>query len=246
MSALPLLYLLLVAFQLSLGAAWMIGSGRSDSFRSLTKHSTAKRPIPLERRDFLTTLVSATLLVPLSTTAKCTDIDSCREIGERKDAANLAANPITRLGGGLEYKVLAPGFGDEKVTEKSKIKLIYSISQANGSYMYSRGFGYNKIDLGDGKQVSDLGFDSLSPQMGSKEIPIGIQKSMVGMKRGERRRIDCPAALGLETSDWNPQPTNFRGRQQIKDYQSTLKGRGSTQPPFAAPTIWDVEILSIR
>jgi hypothetical protein len=259
MTALTLLYwyLLLVAFRLPLSNAWMIGSGGVDSFKSPTRHSTPKRPILLEhsRRCVLTTLVSATLLVPLSSpsNAKCTDIESCREIGERKDAANLAANPITRLGSGLEYKVLTPGFGDDKVTETSKIKLIYSISQANGSYMYSRGFGYNKIDIGkqqqqqqQQQQVSDLGLDSLSVQMGSKEIPIGIQKAAVGMKRGERRRIDCPAALGFETSDWNPQPTNFRGRQQIKDYQSTLRGRGSTQPPFAAHTIWDVEILSIR
>jgi hypothetical protein len=249
MTALPLLYLLLVTFLISPGAAWTIGPARSDSLENLTKHSATQRPIALERRDFFTSaLISATLVVPLSSNARCTDIDSCREIGERKDATNLAANPITRLGGGLEYKVLTPGLGGERVTEKSKIKLIYSISQANGSYMYSRGFGYNKIDLGDAgkKKVSDLGLDSLSLQMGSKEVPIGIQRGVVGMTRGERRRINCPASLGFETSDWNPQPTDFRGRQQIKDYQSTLKGRGSTQPPFAAPTIWDVEVVSIR
>lgn len=248
MTALSLLYLLLVAFRLSIGIAWLTGPRWSVSLTSLAKRSAGKHPVPLERRDFLW-VVSATLLVavPVPANAKCTDIDSCREIGEQKDAADLAANPIVRLGGGLQYKVLTPGFGEQSVTENAKVNMIYSINQANGSYMYSRGFGYNKIDAGNGEKVSDLGLDSLTLDMGSSnEVPVGIQKAMVGMKRGERRRISCPAALGFETSDWNPKPTTFRGRQQIKDYQSTLKGRGSTQPPFAAPTIWDVEIVSIH
>lgn len=239
-----LVYVLLVVFRLSLGAAWSIGSGRCER---LTKHSERLLPCPplADRRAFLT--AAAIALLPLPSYAKCTDIDSCREIGERKDAEDLAANPIVRLGDGLQYKVLRPGLGNqERITERSKVKIIYSISQANGSYMYSRGFGYNKIDAGDGTKVSDLGLDYLALQMGSKDIPVGVQKAMVGMKRGERRRIGCPAELGFETSDWNPQPTTFRGKQQIKDYQNVLYGRGSTQPPFPLGTIWDVEVLSIR
>jgi FKBP-type peptidyl-prolyl cis-trans isomerase len=201
------------------------------------------------RRQFLatTTGVLTVLISPnMPALAKCTDIESCREIGEKKDQANLAANPVVSLGGGLQYKVLNVGMGDQTVFEKDKVKIIYTISQANGVYMYSRGFGYNKIDAGDGKKVSDLNLDSLIVHMGEKEVPIGIQQAMMGMKRGERRRIIVPPLVGFETSDWNPQPVALRERKQIQNYQQRLLGRGDTQPPFPAPTIWDVEVLSIR
>ena len=231
----------------------MAWSNHSPKISENNINSAAARDGFTSRRTLLT--ITTASLVALTTTpldaasAKCTDIESCREIGERKDAENLKANPIVRLGGGLQFKVLRPGVGDQVVQESSKVNLIYSISQANGSYMYSRGFGYNKINV-NGKQVSDAdGLDSLTVTMNdehSNSIPVGIQKSMIGMKRGERRRIECPPALGFETSNWQPEPSTFRGKQQVKDYKNTLYGRGSTQPPFPAPTIWDVEVLSIR
>eukprot|EP00527_Entomoneis_sp_CCMP2396_P004235 CAMPEP_0198138444 /NCGR_PEP_ID=MMETSP1443-20131203/1866_1 /TAXON_ID=186043 /ORGANISM="Entomoneis sp., Strain CCMP2396" /LENGTH=309 /DNA_ID=CAMNT_0043800231 /DNA_START=17 /DNA_END=943 /DNA_ORIENTATION=- len=185
--------------------------------------------------------------------AKCTDIDSCREIGERKEQEYLAANPIVRLGSGLQYKVLNTGVGPETVPDVAaaaagrKVAIAYTISQANGSYMYSRGFGYNKVDiLGNGQLAQDTSsVDSLLITLGSKEVPVGIQRAIGGMQRGEKRRIECPPSLGFETSDWNPQPADFRGRQQIKDYQGKLFGRGDTQPPFPSPTVWDVEIVKI-
>jgi hypothetical protein len=196
--------------------------------------------------------------------SSCSDIETCREIGERKDAANLAANPILRIPGypGLQYKVLNPGLGEDTVSEASKmVKIMYSVSQANGRYMYSRGFGFNKIKeagggmtnmmIGGQQTFSDYGVDGLIVDMSqigndSRVLPIGIQRAMVGMKRGERRRIQCPQAFGFETSDWNPRPTDFRGEQQIKDYQALIWGRGDTQPAFTSPTIWDVEVISIR
>lgn len=187
----------------------------------------------------------AAMMVPSLAWARCTDIESCREIGERKDAENLAKNPITKLGNGLQYKVLAAGVGDRAVKKDSNIKITYSISQGNGSYMYSRGFGYNKIDAGSGQKVDDLGLDSLAVRMGSTAIPVGIQTALLGAKRGERRRIECPAPLGFETSNWEPTPTTFRGERQMIDYRNTLTGRGGGLA-FPAPTIWDVEVVSIR
>jgi len=180
--------------------------------------------------------------------AKCTDIESCREIGERKDQELMKANPVIRLGGGLQYKVLNPGVGTDLVPEESgsRVSIAYTISQGTGSYMYSRGFGYNKVDVGNGQMVPDIGsIDSLLVTMGAKDVPVGIQRALVGMKKGEKRRVEVPPSVGFETSDWNPQPTTFRGKQQIKDYQGRLFGRGDTQPPFPAPTIWDVEVLRI-
>jgi hypothetical protein len=188
--------------------------------------------------------------------AKCRDLESCREIGEQKDMAKAAATPIVRLGGGLQYKVLTAGLGNDVVTEESKtVKIAYSIAAANGSYMYSRGFGFNQIDAGNGRQVSDLGLDGLVVSMrdaGSRssseqrEVPVGIRQALMGMKRGEKRRIECPPSLGFETSDWKPVPTTYRGQRQIVDYKNRLYGRGTSQPPFPSPTIWDVEVLSLR
>ena len=183
-----------------------------------------------------------------SSASSCTDIETCREIGERRDAENLAQNPITRLGDGLQFKVLAAGIGPDNVQPDSRIQIIYSVSQANGSYMFSRGMGYNKININNNnqQQVSDFGLDSLSVTMGSTAtIPVGVQRALLGAKRGERRRIQCPPRLGFETSDWNPKPTTFRGERQMIDYRSTLTG-SSGGLAFPAPTIWDVEVVSIR
>eukprot|EP00977_Amphora_coffeiformis_P013108 scaffold3364_cov161-Amphora_coffeaeformis.AAC.3 len=210
------------------------------------------------RRSVLKTAVKSALVVsssslflnpqPVSAKSKfsatCTDLESCREIGEQKDAANLAAYPIVRLGDqGLQYKVLAVGLGDETVTENTdSVKIAYSISQASGSYMYSQGFGFNKLDAGNGKQVADLGLDGITVHMKNdraKEVPVGVKQAIVGMKRGEKRRIVVPPALGFETSDWNPKPSTFRGERQIISYQNVLTGRRGQLPPFPAPTIWD-------
>ena len=190
------------------------------------------------------------LLHPNPALAKCKDLDSCREIGEQKDAADLAANPIIRLDGGLQYKVLNAGVGAAQVTEQTKTATIaYSISQANGKYMYSQGYGYNKIDAGNGRQMADLGMNGLTVHLqdpNAKEVPLGVRLAMMGMKRGEKRRIEVPPALGFATSDWNPKPTTYRGERQILAYQNRLYGNGLTQPPFPAPTIWDVELISMR
>lgn len=204
------------------------------------------------RRSFVAA-VTATSLTVFATPpvyAKCKDIETCREIGEQKDADKLAAQPIVRLGGGLQYKVLTSGLGNEVVTDQTKVvNIAYSISQANGNYMYSAGYGYNQIDAGGGKQMPDLGLDGLTVHLqdaANKEVPEGIRRAVMGMRRGEKRRIEVPPSLGFETSDWNPKPTTYRGERQIIAYKDRLYGRGDLQPAFPAPTIWDVELLSIR
>jgi hypothetical protein len=222
----------------------------------LTEHP--RRPTLLDRRRALVTGAALWLSSGFRTdvppahaaaAAKCRDLESCREIGEQKDLAKAAATPIVRLGGGLQYKVLTAGIGNDVVTQETNaVKIAYSIAAGNGSYMYSRGFGFNQIDAGNGRQVSDLGLDGLvvSIRGDQREVPVGIRQALVGMKRGERRRIQCPPSLGFETSDWKPVPTTYRGQRQIVDYKNRLYGRGTSQPPFPSPTIWDVEVLSLR
>lgn len=93
----------------------------------------------MTRRDTLTSaLVSALLVLPTPAVAKCTDIDSCREAGEAKDQQDLLSNPIHRLPNGVEYKVLDHGSpsSSQTVSPNSSVDIAFSVSQANGRYMY--------------------------------------------------------------------------------------------------------------
>lgn len=175
---------------------------------------------------------------------KCTDIDSCRDVGDQKIAQDLKENPVTVLYDGTRYKLLKPGFGDSTITPSATVDIIYSISRAGGQYMYSQGFGFEKMDMGNGLQ-SDLGLDSYRVTLGKGNLPAGIEEVLVGMKKGERRRIELPPTAGFETSDWKPEPRSRPGKAAVVAYQRILNGFGS-QPPFPAPTIWDVEVLSFR
>mmetsp|Transcript_1665 Transcript_1665/g.2578 ORF Transcript_1665/g.2578 Transcript_1665/m.2578 type:complete len:237 (-) Transcript_1665:50-760(-) len=202
----------------------------------------------VSRRAAVRALVAAAPFLASSVpdaAAKCTDIESCREIGEQKVEKDLKDNPRYRLDGGVSYKLLKPGVGTDMVAGTSTVDLIFSVTGSNG-YMYSRGFGFEKIDVGNGKKVTDLGIDSYLAPMGKGLLPVGIESALVGMKRGERRRVVLPPDVGLETSDWKPEPQTFGGKQSIVSYKRVLAGNGSSQPPYMAPTIWDIEVVSMR
>ncbi|KAL3935116.1 MAG: hypothetical protein SGARI_003102 [Bacillariaceae sp.] len=179
---------------------------------------------------------------------KCTDIESCREIGDQKIQETLQDNPIARLDSGVRYKRLKPGVGGGSVQDKDVVDIIYSITRASGAYMYSVGFGFEKVQNGVavGGSQSDEGIESYRVRLGSRDVPVGVEQALVGMKKGERRRVEVPPNVGFETSEWRPEPTTRRGKAQIVDYRTILRGRGTNQPPFPAPTIWDVEVLSFR
>lgn len=192
--------------------------------------------------------LGAVAVLPTSASARCTDIESCREIGDRKVDEDMKANPTTTLPSGVRYKVLRPPTGrdaDVQVKSGSTVDVAFSIS-ANGAYMYSRGFGFEKIDV-DGKKQSDLGLDSLRVKIGNERrvVPLGIEQALVGMRRGERRRIELPPSVGFETSEWRPEPVTRRGKASIASYKRILEG-GANQPAFPAVTYWDVEVLRIK
>jgi len=195
------------------------------------------------RRSLLQT--SFNLLLPLPSFAKCTDIESCREIGERKIEKDRIENPITKLTNGVQYKILQTGLGESIVSESSSVELIFSVSTLSGGYMYSRGFGFEKIDIGNGKLVKDSGLDSIVIKMGQQNVPIGIEKTLVGMKKGERRRVELPPNQGLITSNWQPEPTTRRGKAGLEGYKRMVEGTAGT-PAFPAATIWDIEVLRIK
>lgn len=189
--------------------------------------------------------MTSAIVSPAPTKRKCTDIESCREIGDLKVEQKEFDNPTIRLKQGVRYKTLQVGTGNEVVQERSNLDLIFSVSTASGQYMYSRGFGFEKIDLGDGKMQKDSGLDSLRVTLGKRDVPMGIESALVGMKKGERRRVELPPIVGFETSDWKPDPNTRRGKASITSYKRILEGFGS-QPAFPAETVWDIEVLRIR
>lgn len=219
---------------------------RRHSFLTATQQdSTQQEDLFLPRRAILQSTILS-ILLPLPVFAKCTDIESCREIGERKVEKDLVDNPVTTLQSGSRYKVLQPGTGDASVDANSSLDLIFSISTLSGGYMYSQGFGYEKIDAGNGKTMSDAGSDSVRVKIGERNVPIGIEDALLGMKKGERRRVEVPPSVGFITSNWKPEPTSKRGKAGVTGYKRILEGNGPNQPAFPAATIWDVEVLRIR
>ena len=81
-----------------------------------------------------------------------------------------------------------------------------------------------------------------------RDVPAGIELALLGMQRGEKRRVELPPgdAVGFESSDWRPEPTSRRGKATIVGYKQILRGNGSSQPPFPALTVWDLELRRIR
>jgi FKBP-type peptidyl-prolyl cis-trans isomerase len=213
-------------------------------------------PIVFSRRgawlSLLTMLATSApayaVVAPTSKQNKCTDIETCREIGDQKVKQDLQESPVTLLPSGTRYKVLRAGIGSNVVVQEgSSIDLIYTLSRAGGRYMYSQGMGFELVDGGNGNMVKDVGgLDSLKVIVGShQQVPVGIEQSLLGMKRGERRRVELTPNVGFATSNWEPAPRTAGGKQAIRAYQRILEGFGS-QPPFPAPTIWDIEVLRIR
>ena len=188
------------------------------------------------RRAAVGAATGAAITLPTQVLAKCADIESCREVGEAKVAADMAANPVINLGNGVRYKRVKEGAG-ATVSGNDVVDVAYSISTAGGSYMYSRGFGFEK----DSDGVVDAG-DFLRVRMGNGEVPRGIEIALRGMKEGEKRRIELPPGkVGFDSSEWKPAPTTRRGKAQIVAYKNLINGNGSSQPPFPAVTVWDIE-----
>ena len=153
----------------------------------------------------------------------------------------MAANPIIKLSDGVRYKRVREGSG-ATVSGNDVVDVAYSISTAGGSYMYSRGFGFEK----DSDGVNDAG-DFLRVRLGNGDVPRGIEIALRGMKEGEKRRVELPpGAIGFESSDWKPAPTTRRGKAQITAYKNLINGNGSSQPPFPAVTVWELECRRIR
>ena len=114
------------------------------------------------RHVLLTTMVGGLLGTSLSPTVawsleptkkkKCTNIESCRAIGEQKVEQDLVENPVLKLECGARYKIIQRGTGESVVRGNgSNVDMIYSISMLSTGYMYSKGFGNEKVMDMNGK-----------------------------------------------------------------------------------------------
>ena len=182
-------------------------------------------------------------MTPKVVLGKCADLESCREIGDRKVEAAEAATPTIRLADGVRYKQVVGDGSGASVGVGSVVDVAFSISTAGGSYMYSRGFGFEK----DASGARDEG-DFLRVTMGKRDVPAGIEAALLGMRKGEKRRVELPpgATTGFETSEWRPAPTSRRGKATIVSYRRLIDGNGPSQPPFPAVTVWELECRRVR
>jgi hypothetical protein len=108
----------------------------------------------------------------------------------------------------------------------------------------SKGLGLEKVEF-MGRKTRDRDIDSLRVDLGKRNVPVGIEQVLVGMKKGEKRRVVLPPNVGFDTSDWEPAPVKRDAQRQMEVYRQLLRGNGGV-PPVSAPTIWDVEVLRIR
>jgi hypothetical protein len=143
---------IVVSFSVLLVAAVSLSSSSQEHQHRNTATTTAVAN-GCTRRELLvgpSALCIPLVLLPAPSSAKCTDIESCREIGDkRKVEQDLKENPIIVLEeSGVRYKQLIPGYGDKTVEPAAFVDLIYSISTGGSAYMYySQGFGYEKSML---------------------------------------------------------------------------------------------------
>ena len=80
----------------------------ADEDDSADSRLTISRADLFEKSKAVITTGLSSLMLPESAYAKCTDIETCREEGERKIEADLKLNPITKLSDGVRYRVLQP------------------------------------------------------------------------------------------------------------------------------------------
>lgn len=125
---------------------------------SLTPSFVVGLEAQLSRRSALRSLgfaAGSALIAPHDRAlAKCSDIESCREIGNAKVEEEQRRNPTYKLPGGVRYKMVQAGTGDDVVGKGDIVDIKFSISQANGAYMYSVGRGFEKEPDGASDEVT--------------------------------------------------------------------------------------------
>ena len=189
--------------------------------------------------------VATLALRPPPALPRCADIESCREEGERREAAKQAAlPPVITLEKGVRYREMTRGDGASGggasgggLAPGDGADIAFAVFTTNGDYIYSLGRGIEPAN-------NDRG-EALRITLGKHDVPVAIEMAMAGMQRGAVRRVEMPSQLGFDTSEWQPAPSSFSGRQRIERYRTVLRGNG-LQPGYPAGLLFEVELLKAR
>mmetsp|Transcript_55902 Transcript_55902/g.110721 ORF Transcript_55902/g.110721 Transcript_55902/m.110721 type:complete len:238 (-) Transcript_55902:175-888(-) len=227
---------------LTLAASAIIQSSTSIHLSS-TRHITCIDASCLGRRSAINSVAAGffTLfggLPTLPALAKCTDIESCREEGDRRFAeSELKAGPIVKLGKGVRFRESKVGTGEQSLKEGDVALINYSVLTSGGNYMWSLG---RSIEPGQ----RDEG-ETLRVTLGNHDVPLAVEMAMLGMKQGGKRNVEMPPALGFSSSGGQPIPSTFSGKKKLERYQALLTGNG-LQPGYDAMLNFDLELVKIR
>jgi hypothetical protein len=173
----------------------------------------------------------------------CGDIETCRAEGERKEAERQAATPTVRLGDGVSYKETSRGSGDAIVAAGDVLQLTFTVYTGSGGYVYS--LPSKEPGVQASKERDDL--DSLRIVVGKTppDVPVAVERALLGARQGATRLIEVVPRLGFETSDWEPAPSGFSGRQRMERYRALLAGNG-LQPGYNAVLLFEATVQRIR
>jgi len=126
------------------------------------------------RRDLFAAApyLSLWLVGPSVASAKCKDIESCREEGDRRIAQQEAeAGPIVNLGNSVRYREPKSGTGDQTLQEGDAAEITFMVTTTGGNYMWS--FGRN---VEPGQQ--DYG-ETLTIVVGKHDVPVAVERALV-------------------------------------------------------------------
>lgn len=190
--------------------------------------------------------VTAQPKMPRQAKAKCRDIESCREEGERRaEEAEARAGPLRSVGpvganglGRVRYRAMKETDYGPPLKHGDTAEIRFDVAKTGGDYMYS-------VPSREPGAAEREVLDTYRLVLGNRDVPLGVELALEGAHQGDLRRIEVPPDLGFETSDWRPTPTGFSGKQRLERYRMLLTGNG-LQPGYNASILFQVEVVRVR
>lgn len=169
--------------------------------------------------------------------AKCSNVEECREAGEARFAElEQERGALVRLGQGISYRERARGSGEVEAQEGDTLQVSFSVYTGSGNFMY--GIPTREPGARDGGETYTV-------RLGNHDVPVAVERALIGAKRGSVRLIEMTPALGFATSDWRPMPATFAGKQRVERYRKLLTGNG-LQPGYNAVLLFEAEVQKIQ
>lgn len=141
---------------------------------ALAPRSSAWAATAASRRDVFASapFLSLCLAGPSVVSAKCKDLESCREEGDRRIAQQeLQAGPIVNLGNSVRYREPQPGTGDLVLQDGDSAEITFMVTTTGGNYMWSYG---RNIEPGQ----QDYG-ETLTVVVGKHDVPVAVEMALL-------------------------------------------------------------------